>query len=198
MLTGKELNQFESNHARYFLYDVYAKEMNWTPPFPNPSEWVIKENHNGKFFSDRFDFDSQWFGVYDGFTLIACGRVLYPLENKLEVELYHPIPDWYKIRYYKLTEINRIAVKKEFLASGALNVLSLEFIKFFIKQKTDYAFASAYNAEMIDFLRSIGFKTMNPPVKFKYFKSDANAVNLMCLDCTDQKKIKNIIDSLQK
>jgi len=135
---GKKLNPQEALCAKHFVYMVYAQELNWLPATDNPSNWMVKEDEQGSFFSDIYDIAAAWFGVFAGDELAAAGRFIEPLHNKLEVELYQEIPDFLKNEQVRRIEINRLMVRQKYNNSPELIVLLQTMYKYIIASTIDF------------------------------------------------------------
>lgn len=188
-LKGKELNAREVIHARHFVYNVYAQELNWLPAADNPSHWKVKKDEQGSYFSDIYDVASVWFGVFAGQELAAAGRIVEPLDNKLEVELYQEIPDFIKNEQIKRIEINRLAVKKRYSSSPALIILLQTMFQYILDNSIDFVVSGVPEAT-IDFALLIGLKDFNPPMHFFYSKADTAGATVMYCDCRKKQEVR--------
>ena len=84
----------------------------------NPTQLRVEKDE----LRDAYDSVATWFGAFDGDDLIACHRVCGRLHGYLELEHYHPIPDFIK-QSDAAIEGNRLAVKKEYRSSPAVLAL---------------------------------------------------------------------------
>ncbi len=192
---GKKLNPQDSLRARHFVYKVYTKEMNWLPAADNPSNWVVKEDEQGRYFSDIYDTVSVWFGVFAIDDLVAAGRIVEPLHNKLEVELYQEIPDFLKNEQVRRIEINRLMVRQKYNNSPALIVLLQTMYKYIIAITIDFIVTGVPQAT-VDFAKNIGLKDFEPPLHFFYSKDDSNGATVMYRDCRNKENLKKQINQL--
>ena len=193
MLTTMKLSPAEAQKAQHFLHDVYVNQLGWQPQPNNPSGWVTRCDADGNYFTDIYERCACWFGVFDVDELIAAMRMIAPLENKLEVELYRPIPPKFKRGGFKLCEINRLVIKREYLDSKALVALVQKMTDHVVEQRIDYLFLATTRPAPANFCESLGFVAIDPPDQgFKYSPSDPYPVHLFCLDCQDRVRMEGL------
>ena len=192
MITGRLLQGDDILRAKKFLYEVYNNELNWTPHLDNPSGWVVREDGPEAYYQDNFDTVAEWFGAYDGDELVAVLRFLRPLEQRLEVEHYHPIPTDLK-KNATVAELNRLAIPRRWQESVAMVVLLQSVIEHLLDQGIDSLFLTAAMPSPADFCEKIGFGHVDRRKGFKYSPSDPHPVYLMHLDCRDKSKLEGIL-----
>ncbi len=193
MLTTRQLSPAEAQQARRFLYDVYVNQLRWQPQPGNPSGWVSRCDADGNYFTDIYERCACWFGVFDADALVAAMRVITPLEHKLEVELYHPIPAKLKRGGSKLCEINRLVIRSEYLDSKALIALVHKMTDHVVEQRIDYLFLATTRPAPGNLCESLGFVAADPLDQgFKYSPSDLYPVHLFYLDCQDHVKMEGL------
>ena len=178
---------------RKFIYQAYAIDLHWIPPAKNPSQWtVVDRDRSEPYFVDFYDSHADWFALYtkDKDELIGCCRTIKPKEGRLEVELYHSIPSEYK-KASAPAEMNRFALKKEYLASNAPLILFLAVVEHALSKNIDALFI-ATPVTIADFCVKIGFRRIEGAV-FKYFPSDPLDTSLLVLDLKDKALMEGII-----
>lgn len=187
--------------AQRLVYSVYTGELSWRPEQPNPSNWIESIHPDGSYFQDKFDPMSSWFGVVgESEQLIAAVRLILPVEKKLELEHYHHLPSNYTKGSAKLVEINRLAIKKEFLQTPAPVILALQVFEHIADPANaiDYVFIGASSPELQNLCQSMGFELLGSENEFRYFKSDPFPTKLMALDCTNKPAIERVIANFRK
>lgn len=192
------VKQYSSDRAlavKHFLYRVYADEMGWLPEDGNPSDWTVKEDGQGGYFTDKFDDTAVWFGVFNAGEQAAVGRVIVPVESKLEVELYQEIPARFKVEGILRAEINRLAVAKKYNKSPALSKLMCAMYGYILAEKIDYLVGGIPNPTLA-FAKAFGFKPLEPPLIFSYSGNDTDDAQVMYLDLKGSGRAQQIIQRL--
>ena len=194
-LRGRILDNKDIIRAKHFVYQVYAQELNWLPAEHNPSNWIVKQDEKGRYFSDIYDATAIWFGVFTADEQVAAGRFISPINNKLEVELYQEIPEFLKKKQEKRVEVNRIAVLQKYTNSPALLILLQTMYEYLIESSIDFIVTGIPKAT-VDFARLIGLKNLDPPLHFFYTKRDSTGATVMYRDCRNKEKVKEQINQL--
>ncbi|MBN1412297.1 MAG: hypothetical protein JW969_15735 [Spirochaetales bacterium] len=175
------------------LYRVYAGEMGWVPDPENPSKWIICEDAGGKYFKDIFSPVSRWFGVFDGSLLIGTGRVIDPVNGKLDMELYHNLPEI--LGKSVRLEFNRVAILREYGDTNAFPLLCAELLFYLSESKAHYCLIASPTDPLTEFSLSMGFRKPELGGRFKYHASDIQPVQVLYIDCRDK---KGLLASRQK
>jgi hypothetical protein len=193
---GKKLsNEKQALRAKHFVYEVYAHELNWLPQPGNPSNWIVAQDEQGHYFTDKFDTVAVWFGVCAGDEMVAVGRFIEPLDNKLEVELYQEIPEFLRKKQEKRVEVNRLAVLRKYTNSPALLILLQTIYKYLLYSSIDFIVTGVPKAT-IDFAKKIGLKNLDPPLHFFYTKGESTGATVMYRDCRNKENLKKQISQL--
>jgi predicted GNAT family N-acyltransferase len=127
--------------------------------------------------------------VYDDEDLVASCRIIKPKEKRLEFELYQHISNLIPLRMPRV-ELNRFAVKSEYIHGRAVIELFLEVLEHCLDEKIATLFISA-PAAMVPICLNLGF-TETKSQEFRYFPSDPQPSRILCLDFTDRDRIEGI------
>ena len=181
----KRLNKRETQHAKHFLYSVYAGQLNWLPQPDNPSGWAVERDEDGEYFDDIYNDTARWFGVYDGGPLAASGRLLYPVGSKLEIELYDSIPDEFRGNGLSRVEMNRIAVDESYNGTEALSLLFREMLLFVREHQIDCIFTAAPESTL-PIIEDMNFRILR---SFKYAPEDTSPAYCAVFEAEDPDRI---------
>lgn len=190
---AKQLNHNETLRAKHFLYKVYAGQLGWIPDRQNPSEWVVKEDSDGTYFEDLFNEKAQWFGVFEKNGFVASGRLLSPVNSKLELELYTDIPERFLAGNSVRVEMNRIAVDKAHNGTEALGLLFREMFLYAQRTGIDYIFTGAPESTMT-IIRELNFRTLT---QFSYAPDGSDTAYCACLEIKDKATLEKTLTTLE-
>lgn len=193
-LRPKILSESEISQAKHLLYQVYVQDMNWRPPQNNPSQWRIETLQDKPILSDRYDSQSQWFGVAaNSKRLLACCRVIGKVGSALEIDNYTSL---FQSRGNGIDlELNRLAVDAEYRQSA----IPIQLIQFVIEtlsrgEGKQLLIAPTYPSPA-DLCLKLGFQAMKPDIRFRYHPNDPMEVNLLRLNLEDKVALERMIEA---
>lgn len=188
-LSARELNRTETQGAKHFLYDVYVRQLGWHPPADNPSQWRVYHDDSGPYFDDIFNQSAVWYGVFDGETTAAVGRLVTPLNGRLEIEHYTVVPPEY--RTGTCCEMNRLAVDSHYNDTPAVSLLCASLLRHALDSAFDRILVGAPSAS-VSLLQKIGFSVIH---QFGYSADDPSGAHLTCFDLSDRAKAASIMET---
>jgi len=161
--------------AEKLLYDVYVLEQGWRVVPNNPSNIVVKQCEQSKYYylTDSYSSKADWYGAVKQGVVVGCFRVLPPKER--ELERYFSLPP--HLMDTKPCELNRLAIGSEYRHSTFITLI-LKRIAF------DHAFSLSHTA----------YVTAEPPrlsnlylklgltetgIRFKYTHDESNMIELL-------------------
>ncbi len=192
MLTTRILKENEVNNYKALLHDIYSG-LNWEPPKKNPSNWRIVNEGGRNIYHDNYDQVATFFGIFADSKLIGGCRILEPLHDKLEFELYYQIPDRFILQ--NRIEANRFSLLPDYLNSPAALVLWIKVLDHLLERPAPpRIFLPVFSQEMIKLCSILGFQFVDRSSFFKYFPSDPNNCQLLFLDTNNREKVQEIIN----
>ncbi|HEQ71298.1 MAG TPA: hypothetical protein ENN69_02315 [Spirochaetia bacterium] len=195
-LTAKVLDAAEALAATHFVYTVYAGELRWLPAEKNPSQWEVRRDEQGLYFTDMFDREATWFGVFHGKRFAAAGRLVRPVNGKLEVELYQELPD-HLAWETKRAEMNRLTLAAEFADSPALMMLVRSIFEYTAEHDIEFLVEGVPDAAM-KFAERIGLTPLEPALYFRYSPEDPADSSVMYMDCRNAQEMRNRVTGLDE
>nr|VFK63018.1 MAG: hypothetical protein BECKTUN1418D_GA0071000_11942 [Candidatus Kentron sp. TUN] len=167
ILTGDEINE-----ARRLAREVLVWEQDWIIP-ENPTRLRVE----GDELRDAYDAIATWFGIFDGDTLIGCNRTCGRLCGYLELEHYHPLPDFIR-QSNSAIEGTRLAIKKEYRSSLAIFELARFEWRHLLKCGCEFFFTTgSIPTPGVFYTRKLGLMRHGEP--FRYHAQDPNQVYLL-------------------
>ena len=174
--------------SKKLVYKTYTEEMSWEPPDDNPSDFRIEIDANGdKYLDDKFSNNSTYIAMFDESHMVATARVIKQKDSPLEVTLYRTLEEPLNLGS-SLAEINRVAVKKEYMTSNALLLLFSYAIKFCEQGKVNYLLTTVAFPNPGNFFIGTGFEKSGD--EFRYSKNDPAPVNIVFFDLEDRLKMQ--------
>nr|VFK68227.1 MAG: Acetyltransferase (GNAT) domain-containing protein [Candidatus Kentron sp. UNK]VFK73489.1 MAG: Acetyltransferase (GNAT) domain-containing protein [Candidatus Kentron sp. UNK] len=140
---------------------------------------------------DAYDSVATWFGVFDGDDLIACYRACGRLHGYLELEHYHPVPDFIE-QSDAAIEGTRLAVRKEYRSSPA--VLALARFEFgqLLERGCEFFFTTgSFPRPGALYARKFGLMQYGEP-----FRYDAQDPNQVFLFFANRDRLKKAVERL--
>jgi len=186
LYVSRALVQEEFPLAQRLVYQVFVDEIGWIPELSNPSGIRFEIWKNSPIFVDNYDSVAQWFGTFHHDRLIACWRFCKPLDDRFELERYHPIPD--SLKQSSSLEVTRLVIHPCYRHTSRI-LLHLarstyqELWKSFDNVFTAVAFPNPGNLYL-----KLGAKKLDLP-PFKYLSSDLSEVSLITLDLKDKRTL---------
>lgn len=192
--------QLQTKHdiqcAENLLYEVYCKELKWTPLEKNPSDYRIEDSEVGKILTDKYSDESFWIGAFCQDKLIGCCRLLHSQEVK-RLEMHEYFDTQVRSELLEATssvdcEINRLTVHKEFRGKG---IVMLKLMRFGFEQliygdnlwsNVSNLVSTTTSVPTMKYLKLIGANVVGD---FKYHESDLKASNVFVLQCSQTQKM---------
>ncbi|KPA08979.1 hypothetical protein MHK_010818 [Candidatus Magnetomorum sp. HK-1] len=176
-------------NAKNLLYQTYVKDIDWLPPFDNPSGIHIINNGGLNIITDLYDNVSTWFGCFMKGNMVACYRSCQKINGKVEIQLYTQLPEEL-LNKYTFREFSRLAITKEYRGSN----LIIEIIKFTVMycKQNKYSIITATALKHLATLYfKFGFKKHHH--LFKYNTKDIRNAEIFYVDNNHDYVLKNCL-----
>jgi len=195
IITRKLQTQSEIKRAENLLYEVYCKELQWTPLEKNPSNYRIEESEIGKTLTDKYSTESFWIGAFYQDKLIGCCRLLHSREFKnLELHQYFDAQcsSLLDATASAQCEVNRLTVHKQFRGKGIVLLKLMRCGFHHLLYGDDHwrnvskLLSSTPSKPTMKYLKWIGADVVGD---FKYHQSDPKFSYVFVLHCSNIHKL---------
>lgn len=166
----------------------------WKFQQDNPSQIRVETRNGQRVLVDMFTDTAEWFGVFHGDEMVACGRLIsseHSPTGKLECESY-PSTRTITFPCENRLELNRVALARKYQDFQIHNLIYLESFERCRRTKKTWVGCSSH-PRVKKLFQKIEFKPMCANA-FKYAETDPIAVDVYC---ADYRQLKVLCKNLQ-